>query len=133
VKCEEKYYIVKKKMENFSEGFKARTKEFALRIIRFYQALPKTGEAKIIGNQMLRSGTSIAANYRAACRARSEKEFFSKICTVIEEADETQLWLELLLESSIVSNAEMNNLLKEAEEILKIMVSTRQKLKQKNK
>ena len=119
-------------MENFSERFKERTKKFALDVIRFYQSLPKTGEAKIIGNQLLRAGTSVAANYRAACRARSDKEFYAKICTVIEESDETQFWLELLHKSGIVSNTNIDTLLKEAEEILKIMVSTRQKLKRKN-
>ena len=120
-------------MENFSKEFKKRTKRFALWIIKFYQTLPKTGEARIIGNQMLRAGTSVAANYRAACRARSDKEFYSKICTVIEEADETQFWLEMIRESGMVSNPDLDALLKESEEILKIMVSTRQKLKQKNK
>jgi len=118
-------------MENFSEEFKKRTKKFALWIIKFYQTLPKTGEAKIIGGQLLRAGTSVASNYRAACRARSGKEFFAKICIVIEESDESQFWLELLRDSKIVINAEINLLITEAEEILKIMVSTRQKLKQK--
>lgn len=116
-------------MENFSEIFKKRTKLFALKIIQLYQALPKTGEAKIIGNQFLRSGSSIAANYRAATRARSDKEFFAKICIVIEEADETLFWLELLKESNILINNYLDELIAESEEILKITVSTRQKLK----
>jgi len=118
-------------MENFSEILKKRTKVFALEIIKLYQSLPKTGEAKVIGNQLLRSGTSIAANYRAACRGRSDKEFFAKICIVIEEADETLFWLELLKESGIMDNKNIDNLIIESEEILKIMVSTRQKLKSK--
>ena len=79
-----------------------RTKQFALRIIKLYQALPKTGEALVIGDQFLRAGTSVASNYRAACRARSSKEFYSKLCIVIEEADETMFWLELLGETQII-------------------------------
>ena len=78
------------------EVLKQRTKDFALRIIRLFQALPKTDEARIIGKQLLRSTTSVASNYRAACRARSDAEFFSKISIVVEEADETLFWLELL-------------------------------------
>jgi len=73
----------------FRERLKERTKDFALRIIRLYQAFPKTTEAQIIGKQILRSGTSIAANYRAACRGRSNAEFYSKISIVIEETDES--------------------------------------------
>ena len=79
-----------------------RTKQFALRIIKLYQALPKTGEALVIGDQFLRAGTSVASNYRAACRACSSKEFYSKLCIVIEEADETMFWLELLGETQII-------------------------------
>jgi four helix bundle protein len=73
----------------FKEHMNARLKMFALQIIKLYQSLPKTGECMVIGKQMLRSGTSVATNYRAACRARSGKEFFSKISIVTEEADET--------------------------------------------
>jgi len=75
----------------FKEAFKKRLKQFALRVIKLYQALPKTGEAQVIGNQLLRSATSVAANYRASCRARSKKEFHSKLSIVVEEADETNL------------------------------------------
>ena len=77
----------------FRENFKQRLKQFALRVIKLYQALPKTGEAQVIGNQLLRSATSVAANYRASCRARSKKEFHSKLSIVVEEADETNLLL----------------------------------------
>jgi four helix bundle protein len=103
-------------MENFSEKFKQRTKQFSLDLIKFYQGLPKTGESKIIGNQMLRSGMSVAANYRAACRGRSDKEYFAKICLVIEEADEVMFWLELLKDSNIILNKTIDKLLQEAEE-----------------
>ncbi len=118
-------------MENFSEKFKQRTKTFALDLLKFYQKLPKTGECKIIGNQLLRSGTSVAANYRAACRGRSDNEYYSKISIVIEEADETLFWLELLKESNIVADSNINKLMQEIEEILKIVVTIRQKLKYK--
>lgn len=84
------------------EAFKKRTKRLSLRIIKLFQALPKTDEARIIGKQMIRSATSVAANYRAACRSRSDAKFFSKISIVVEEADETLLWLEILEESKIV-------------------------------
>ncbi len=120
-------------MENFSEKFKQRTKTFALDLLKFYQKLPKTGECKIIGNQLLRSGTSVASNYRAACRGRSDNEYYSKISIVIEEADETLFWLELLKDSNIVINSNINNLMHEIEEILKIVVTIRQKLKNKKR
>ena len=102
------------------EAFKKRTKLFALDIIRLFQSLPKTDEARILGKQLLRSATSIASNYRASCRARSEAEFFSKISIVVEEADEALFWLVLLLESGIADSENLSVLLKEAEEIVKI-------------
>src|ERR1700730_3409559 len=79
-----------------------RTKKFALRMISAFSRLPKTEEARVLGRQFLRSGTSVAANYRAACRARSAADFISKISVVVEEADETLLWLELLVEGKLV-------------------------------
>lgn len=107
------------------EAFKQRTKQLSLRIIKLFQALPKTDEAKIIGKQLLRSATSVAANYRAACRSRSDAEFFSKISIVIEEADETLFWLEMLEESEIVSQEKLQLLLKEYEEVVKIVNTVR--------
>jgi four helix bundle protein len=86
-----------------AEELKARTKRFAIRIVRLSQSLPKTNEARVIGNQVLRSGTSIAANYRATCRARSRAEFLAKLGIVVEEADETVFWLELLEETGILA------------------------------
>jgi four helix bundle protein len=118
-------------MENFSEKFKQRTKVFALAVIKLYRSLPKTGEARVIGNQFLRSGTSVAANYRAATRASSGREFFAKICIVIEEADETLFWLELLKEAGISNNIAVDEMIRESSEILKIVVTTRQKLRTK--
>lgn len=84
----------------FREQMKQRTKTFALRVIRLFQALPKTSEAAVIGKQLLRSATSVAANYRAACRSRSNAEFYSKISIVIVEADESLFWLEILTEAA---------------------------------
>ncbi len=109
----------------FRDAFKTRTKQFALRIIKLFQALPKTDEARIIGKQLLRSATSVAANYRAACRARSAREFFSKMSIVVEEADETLFWLELLVEAEIMKQKLLQSLIDEATEILKISAKSR--------
>ena len=111
------------------EKFKDRTKLFCLRIIRLFQALPKSDEARIIGKQIVRSATSVAANYRAACRARSEKEFFSKISIVVEEADETLFWLEILRDAKIVEEFRLSELINESTEILKIVNTVRHKKK----
>lgn len=113
------------------EAFKLRTKAFALMVIKLFQALPKTEEAKLVGRQLMRSATSVAANYRAACRARSDAELYSKISIVVEEADETQFWLEILLESNIYTDSAVHSLRTEAEEIVKIMNATKHKLKRK--
>lgn len=107
-----------------NEELNRRTKHFALRVIRLYKALPKTDEARIIGKQVLRSGTSVAANYREASRARSDAELRSKFGIVEQELDETMLWLELLVESGIIRQELMADLYAEAEELLKIIVSS---------
>lgn len=80
----------------FAEDFKNRTKQFAVDIIKFCRTLPKSREANIIKNQLIRSSSSVASNYRAACRARSGKEFYAKLCIVVEEADESVFWLEMI-------------------------------------
>jgi four helix bundle protein len=82
---------------------RARTKHFALRIMRLVDALPNSKSGRAIANQLIRSGTSVGANYRAACRARSQKEFISKIGVVEEEADESSFWLELIIEGELLS------------------------------
>lgn len=105
------------------EEMKARTKKFALRIIRLVDALPRKRSAQTIGGQLLRAGTSVGSNYRAACRGRSEAEFVSKLGIVEEEADESLFWTEVLVESGIVPLARLASLMKEAEEILRIVVS----------
>ena len=86
--------------------------------------MPKRDEARVIGRQVLRSGTPVAANYRAVCRARSRAEFVAKIGVVLEEIDETVFWLELLIETGIVSQSRMENLLKEASELLAIFAAS---------
>ena len=108
-----------------AEELKSRTKQFAIRIIRLVQMLPKSSEAQVIGKQLLRSGTSVAANYRAVCRSRSNPEFIAKMGTVIEEADETAFWLELLDEASITSERQIDPLLREAGELVKIFAASR--------
>jgi four helix bundle protein len=107
-----------------SEELKKRTKQFAIRIIKLFRSLPRTEEARVIGKQMLRSGTSVAANYRAVCRARSKAEFIAKVGVVVEESDETVLWLELLVDTQIVSPSRMTKLLAEANELLAIFAAS---------
>ena len=107
-----------------SQDLKVRTKQFALRILRLYRALPAKEEARILGKQVLRSGTSVGANYRAACRARTRAEFIAKLGIVLEEADETVFWLELLLEGGIVKGEKSDALLKEAQELTSIFVAS---------
>ena len=105
---------------------KARTKTFALRIIKLTRAIPKSDDAgRVIAKQIIRSGTSVAANYRASCRARSQAEFISKIGIVEEEADETALWLELLIESGLMPARKLSALLTEANELTAVMVASR--------
>lgn len=104
---------------------KARTKLFALRILKLVAALPKNIEGRAIANQLVRCGTSVAANYRAACRARSKVEFVAKMGVVLEEADETQLWLELIIEGNLLPSERIQPLLSEANELVAIFVTSR--------
>jgi four helix bundle protein len=97
-----------------------RTKNFAVRIVRAFCGLPKQEAPRVIGKQFLRSGTSLAANYRAACRARSAADFISKISIVAEEADETLFWLELLVEAELIKPDFVEPLMNECAELLKI-------------
>lgn len=116
---------------SFIEILKNRTKALVLEAIKFYQSLPKTEEAKIIGRQFMRSSSSVGANYRAACRSRSKAEFFSKLSIVVEEADETAFWLEILIEAEITNNENANKLLIEVNEILAIMAKARKTVSDK--
>src|ERR1700683_603301 len=99
------------------EQLRDRTKAFAFRVIRLYRSLPYKTDTQVIGKQLLRCGTAVAANYRAVCRARSKAEFISKISIVVEEADETVFWLELLADTSVVPTGKLSLLLKEANEL----------------
>ncbi|MCC8407602.1 four helix bundle protein [Mucilaginibacter sp. UR6-1] len=114
-----------KEKVDFAEAFKARTKRFVVDNIKFYRTLPKTEEAKIIGRQLLRSSSSVGANYRAACRARSQAEFHSKLSTVVEETDESVFWMEVLIEAEVVPAPQLNYLLDEGNQILKIVSASR--------
>jgi four helix bundle protein len=104
----------------FAERMKKRTKTFAVQIVKFYRNLPKVDEARVLGRQVLRSGTSVAANYRAVCRAKSQADFVSKMGTVVEEADETLLWLELFEEAGVCIPDKLKELKAEADELLRI-------------
>jgi four helix bundle protein len=103
----------------------ARTKQFALRIMKLVGALPKSIQGRAIASQVMRSGTSVAANYRAACRSRSKAEFVAKLGTVEEEADETAFWLELIIEGSLLTAAQIQPLLIEAGEIVAITAASK--------
>ena len=106
------------------DELRERTKQFALRIIRLYVSLPSSTEAQVIGKQLLRSGTSVAANYREARRGRSRTEVRAKLGIVEQELDESMLWLELLSESGIFPNERLGPLLTETDELLRIMVAS---------
>lgn len=106
------------------DEMKARTRTFALRVIRLVEALPSTRTADTLGRQLLRSGTSVGANYRAACRAMSTADFIHKLGTVEEEADESAYWMELLAESETMSARRLAPLLQECNEITAIVVAT---------
>jgi len=104
----------------FAKQMLDRTKAFAIRVIRLFQHLPKTDEARLIGRQFLRAGTGVASNYRAACRSKSRADFISKLATAVEEADETVFWIEIMELSGIVSGKEPREIKTEAEELLRI-------------
>jgi four helix bundle protein len=106
------------------EEMKARTRSFALRIIRLAESLPDTSTAKVIQHQMIRCGSSVGATYRAACRAKSRPDFVSKMGTVEEEADETIYWMELLIDAEIVKRPRIADLLDEADQILSIVIAS---------
>lgn len=108
---------------NYENDLRTRTKSFALRIIKMYAALPKTVQAQIRGKQVLRSGTSVGANYREAYRSRSNAEFIAKIGECLKELDETQYWLELLVESCTLPMTRLSDLLDETNQLLAIFTA----------
>ena len=103
---------------------KKRTKQFALRVIKLVDALPSTTAGRVIGSQLVRSGTSVGANYRAACRGRSTAEFIAKIGNVEEEVDESAWWLELVMEAELLPVHHVQPLWKEADELTAIFTAT---------
>jgi four helix bundle protein len=107
-----------------AQELKERTKQFALRVMHLVDALPNTPKGRAIASQLVGSGTSVAANYRAACRGRSRAEFISKICVVEEEADETVLWLELIVDDKLLPEKKIAPLLKEANELVAMMAAS---------
>ncbi|MBK5286170.1 MAG: four helix bundle protein [Bacteroidia bacterium] len=108
-----------------AEAFKKRTKKFAIEIIKLSKSFPKSPEAYIVNRQLIRAATSVASNYRAVCRARSDAEFYSKICIVVEEADESVFWLEIIMEADILKNEQTQKILAEANEILSVVASSK--------
>jgi four helix bundle protein len=123
---------MKSEYELKKEAFRQRTKKYASAIIHLYCGLPKNRtECRVLGKQLLRSGTSVAANYREASRARSDAEFVSKIDLCSQEADESSLWLELLGEDCGVQNATMDWLLKESQELIAIFVTMSRNVKRR--
>lgn len=104
--------------------FKQRTKSYAIRVIKAVEALPRERVAGVLGNQLLRSGTSVGANYRAACRAKSTADFVNKLKIVEEECDESLYWMELMVESGVMPETKLGQLMKEGDEILAITVAS---------
>lgn len=113
------------------EEMKARTKQFALRVLKLVQSLPPNLVTNTIGKQLLRSGTSVGANYRASCRAKSTPDFINKLTIVEEEADESIYWMELLVEAQLVKENLLKNLMDEGNQILSIVVSSIKTSKEK--
>src|SRR3984893_535844 len=107
-----------------AQDLKDRTKQCALRVMRLVDALPKTPKGRAIASQLVRSGTSVAANYRAACRGRSKAEFISKLGVAEEEADETALWLELIIADRLLPEKKVDSLLREANELTAILAAS---------
>jgi four helix bundle protein len=112
--------------------FKYRTKQLGLRVIKLVEALPNSQSGRIIGNQILRSATSVGANYRAVCRAKSTADIINKLKLVEEEADETLYWLEMLVEAELVSPPRLADLMKETDEIIAMTVASIKTLRDKN-
>ena len=116
-------------MKDEIQDLRERTKEFAIQVIRMYSTLPKSAEAQVLGKQVLRSGTSVGANYREACRARSKAEFVAKVGDCLKELDESAYWFELLIESGTAAPADLEPLRKECDELLAIFTTISKKCK----
>jgi|SRR5215831_2415601 four helix bundle protein len=112
-------------MEHPAVDLKNRTKKFALRVLKVLPSLPQAQKRRLVGNQLLRSGTSVAANYRAVCRARSRPEFLAKLSIVIDEADETAFWLEFLVEGGLIREEKLKDLISKANQLVAIFNASR--------
>ncbi len=107
-----------------AEEVKRRTKQFGLRVIKLVDALPGIRSANVIGNQLLRAGTSVGANYRSALRGRSRPDFIARLGIAIEEADESLYWMEMLVEAELINSDRLNPLMQEANELISILTAT---------
>jgi four helix bundle protein len=116
-------------MSDEKDDLRKRTKRFALRVIKLYQTLPRSGFAHVLGHQLLRSGTSVGANFREAHRARSNAEFVSKIGDSLKELEETAYWLELLVESGAISQERLDLLIDETSQLTAILTSIAKKIR----
>jgi len=116
-------------MNDEKDDLRQRTKRFALRVIKLYESLPRSGSANVLGHQLLRSGTSIGANFREAHRARSDAEFVSKVGDSLKELEETAYWLELLAESGTVSAKKLTLLMDETSQLTAILTSIVKKIR----
>jgi four helix bundle protein len=117
---------------DFGEKMKLRSKQFCIEVIKYCRTLPKSEEMFIIKRQLIKSATSVAANYRAACRGRSDAEFYAKICIVVEESDESLFWLELIRDLDEIKDESLKKLIFESSELTAIMSKTRSTMKTKN-
>ena len=115
------------------QEFQKRTKQLTIRVIKMSTALPKTMAADVTGRQIVRSASFVGANYRAACRAKSTADMINKLKIVEEEADETMFWLEVLIESNLMPESRLNELMQESNEILAMTVASLKTLRQKNR
>ena len=119
-------------MKELRTDLRAKTRAFAVEVVRLFGRLPRSAEAQVLGRQLLRSGTSVGAHYREAYRSRSDAEFISKIEGGLQELDETMYWLELLIECEIVSTEQVTHILAEANELSAIFVTMVRNVKRRN-
>jgi four helix bundle protein len=120
-------------MNDKTQDLRKRSMQFALRVVRLFRSLPTSSEARVVGQQLLRSGTSVAANYRAVCKARSRADFISKLGIVEEEIDESVFWLEFLVETQMMPRKRMDDLIDEAKQLTAIFAASRKTAKRNNR
>ncbi len=124
---------IENKVTAKTEELRNRTMQFALRVVRLFRSLPSSAESRVVGQQLLRSGTSVAANYRAVCKARSGADFISKLGIVEEEIDESVFWLEFLVKAQMMPQKRMSDLIDEAKQLAAIFAASRRTAKQNNR